>query len=432
MVASGSNVQNPYKEDVNFAELALQDPEFAAVLKANGQLDFTSPESVRRLTKSLLRRDFGLKLELPSDRLCPPVPNRLNYLLWIQSLLDTTSDTYSDSYDSERKVLGLDIGTGASCIYPLLGCTQRPGWRFAATDVDDRSIEFAVKNIQDNRLQNRVRVLQTKPAGPLLPLDAFSIDNIDFSMCNPPFYESKSEMLSSAGAKQRPPFTACTGSESEMVTEGGEVAFVSRMIEESVNLRNRVQWYSSMLGKHSSVEVLIRCLKEKGVSNYAVTEFVQGSRTRRWGIAWSFGDLRPKMAIARGLASLAKALLPFPSEYEFMLNSSDRLRLGQNLNETMSVLQMKWIWKQATSTGLGFSSNAVWSRAFRRNAAKGRESIEEDGGNMALGFRIHIGEAPDIQTTTRVTIRWVKGFDSVLFESLCGMVKRKLEESIIN
>ena len=85
------------------------------------------------MTKSLLKRDFGLKIELPPNRLCPPVPNRLNYLLWIQSLLDTTSDNYSDSYDRDREVLGLDIGTGASAIYPLLGCVQRPKWRFAGT-----------------------------------------------------------------------------------------------------------------------------------------------------------------------------------------------------------------------------------------------------------------------------------------------------------
>jgi 23S rRNA A1618 N6-methylase RlmF len=42
-------------------------------LKSNGQLDFSNPESVQQLTKSLLKRDFGLKIELPPDRLCPPV-----------------------------------------------------------------------------------------------------------------------------------------------------------------------------------------------------------------------------------------------------------------------------------------------------------------------------------------------------------------------
>jgi 23S rRNA (adenine1618-N6)-methyltransferase len=138
-------------------------------------------------------------------------------------------------------------------------------------------------------------------------------------MCNPPFYESKEEMLTSAASKQRPPFTACTGSENEMVTTGGEVAFVSRMIEESLGLRDRVQWYTSMLGKFSSVAVLAQKLRDNGVDNYAVTEFVQGNKTRRWGIAWSFDDLRPMMRVARGASSLQKSLLPFPSESLIMV-----------------------------------------------------------------------------------------------------------------
>jgi 23S rRNA (adenine1618-N6)-methyltransferase len=149
----------------------------------------------------------------------------------------------------------------------------------------------------------------------LVPEEIFDIHSIDFTMCNPPFYTSESEMLTSAASKQRPPFTACTGSTNEMVTAGGETAFISKMIEESVVLQDRVQWYTSMCGKFSSVEVLVKKLREKGIDNYAVTEFVQGSKTRRWGIAWSFEDLRPRMSVARGLQSLAKGLLPFPPEY---------------------------------------------------------------------------------------------------------------------
>lgn len=78
-----------------------------------------------------------------------------------------------------------------------------------------------------------------------------------------------------------------------MVTPGGEVEFVSRMIDESLRLRERVRWYTSMLGKLSSVHILIEKLIQCGNRNYAVTEFVQGSRTRRWAIAWSWTDVHP-------------------------------------------------------------------------------------------------------------------------------------------
>lgn len=106
-----------------------------------------------------------------------------------------------------------------------------------------------------------------------------------------------------------------------MVTDGGEVAFVLRMIDESHLLQDRVQWYTSMLGKFSSVELIINRLKEKKIDNYAVTEFIQGSKTRRWGVAWSFEDMRPRMAVSRALHSLPKALLPFPSEYCFTVRT---------------------------------------------------------------------------------------------------------------
>jgi 23S rRNA (adenine1618-N6)-methyltransferase len=134
-------------------------------------------------------------------------------------------------------------------------------------------------------------------------------------MCNPPFYQSRAQMVKSAEEKLRQPFTACTGSESEMVTDGGEVVFVSRMIAESLELKDRVQWYTSMLGIFSSVKVLIQKLKENKIENYAVTEFIQGKKTRRWGLAWSFDDLRPRMNLARNVSSVPKSLLPFPSEY---------------------------------------------------------------------------------------------------------------------
>jgi 23S rRNA (adenine1618-N6)-methyltransferase len=42
-------------------------------LKEGRHLDFTDPASVMQLTKTLLKQDFGLQVDLPNDRLCPPV-----------------------------------------------------------------------------------------------------------------------------------------------------------------------------------------------------------------------------------------------------------------------------------------------------------------------------------------------------------------------
>ena len=78
-----------------------------------------------------------------------------------------------------------------------------------------------------------------------------------------------------------------------MVTDGGEVAFVSKMIEESLKLGKRCQWYTSMLGKASSAEAIVCKLREVGVENWAVKDLVQSSKTKRWVIAWSWTNLRP-------------------------------------------------------------------------------------------------------------------------------------------
>lgn len=88
-------------------------------------------------------------------------------------------------------------GTGSSCIYPLLGCSQRPKWRFAATgtinparsqgtrvnfatDIDEKNIEYARSNIIRNNLKPRIRPLLTKSTDSLIPLDALGLERYGF------------------------------------------------------------------------------------------------------------------------------------------------------------------------------------------------------------------------------------------------------------
>ena len=70
-----------------------------------------------------------------------------------------------------------------------------------------------------------------------------SVPRYAFSMCNPPFFESEQDKLGAASSRgsQRPlPHTFSSGSTEETVTEGGEVGFVSQMIKDSLDLRERV------------------------------------------------------------------------------------------------------------------------------------------------------------------------------------------------
>ncbi|KAI9037421.1 DUF890 domain protein [Aspergillus affinis] len=397
------SARNIYKDDVDFTTLALQSPDFAKFVKLNGQLDFSDPEAVRQLTKSLLKRDFNLKVDIPENRLCPPVPNRLNYILWIQDLLDTTGDEYRDDYDPDRNVV----------------------------DIDNDNIHSSKETVKNNGLESRIRIVKTDPADGLIPLhDRLGVDRLDFTMCNPPFYASRDELISSAEAKERPPFSACTGAEIEMVTGGGEVAFVSRMIEESLELRESVVWYTSMLGKLSSVSVLVEKLIELKNHNYAVTEFVQGNKTKRWAIAWSWADLRPSVNVARSISNFPKHLLPFPSEYVFEIPAGSIDAVSEKLDTELSSLPVQWLWRKNLGTGVGFAMENVWSRQARRKmqGSTGQaHRVEIDEAKAALGFKVQAKKEGIEDKGVRVVVRWLKGTDSVLFESFCGMLKRKAE-----
>ncbi|KAH9889603.1 hypothetical protein F4778DRAFT_383775 [Xylariomycetidae sp. FL2044] len=447
-----------YTKEIDFRSLGERDEAFAAVLKETSQLDFSDPGSVMQLTKTLLKVDFGLHIELPMDRLCPPVPNRHNYILWLKDLLDSSSPSYEDMYEPERSVMGLDIGTGASAIYPLLGCSQRSSWSFIATDVDGKSLEYARENVDMNELQDRIRLVERRVTDEcLIPLDELGIESLHFVMTNPPFYSSEAELLELARQKGRPPNSVCTGVSTEMVCDGGEIEFVRRIIRESLRLRERVQWYTSMLGKQSSLDALIRTLKAHEIDNYAVTSFRQGNKTRRWALGWSLINRRPRFSAARASApAIGKSILPSLTEMTIIgspvqhpISELHELRDAESaLKHAMDGLDLlSWVWDEQRKRGMGFSNSNVWSRAYRRrkarerlmaketmqssdNATEGSEGVSPSAKvtKCAFGFAVSINvqqlDAEDAATRVLVKARWLQGDDFAMFESFVGMLKK--------
>lgn len=213
-----------------------------------------------------------------------------------------------------------------------------------------------------------------------------------------------------------------------MVTPGGETAFVARMIAESVPLGQRVRWFTAQLGKLGSVATVVAELKKRGVKNWAIGELVQG-RTKRWVVGWSWAGWRPAVRVARGAVGVAGGDLPFPSEAVAVKVVVEAVDVGRRVDEAAGGLGGKWKWDSDSGVGVGFVARNTWSRAARR---KGRSDEDErdQGDEMALGFRIYVKEVPadgERSSGTEVVVRWLKGGDSVLFESFCGMIKRKVE-----
>ncbi|XP_068022025.1 RNA N6-adenosine-methyltransferase METTL16 [Melanerpes formicivorus] len=284
------HARNRYKDKPpDFAYLAAKYPEFQqhlqTTLTGRVSLNFKDPEAVRALTCTLLKEDFGLTIDIPVERLIPTVPLRLNYIHWVEDLIG--------HQEADKRVLrrGIDIGTGASCIYPLLGATLN-GWYFLATEVDDMCFNYAKKNVEQNNLSDLIKVVKV-PQKTLL-MDALKEESgivYDFCMCNPPFFANQLEAkgVNSRNPRRPPPSSVNTGGITEIMAEGGELEFVKRIIHDSLQLKKRLRWYSCMLGKKCSLAPLKEELRIQGVPKVTHTEFCQG-RTMRWALAWSFYD----------------------------------------------------------------------------------------------------------------------------------------------
>ena len=70
-------------------------------------LDFSDSNALRELTCACLKHDFDLDVTIALDRLIPAVPQRLNYIHWVEDLLSIDKGEIPQGHN----VIGIDIGT---------------------------------------------------------------------------------------------------------------------------------------------------------------------------------------------------------------------------------------------------------------------------------------------------------------------------------
>lgn len=82
-------------------------------------IDFSDPNSLRELTCACLKKEFDLDVIIPSDRLVPTIPQRLNYVHWIEDLVSDGKGNFPKG----PNVIGIDIGNVLGvCVCVLLYC----------------------------------------------------------------------------------------------------------------------------------------------------------------------------------------------------------------------------------------------------------------------------------------------------------------------
>jgi 23S rRNA (adenine1618-N6)-methyltransferase len=146
---SGLHPRNQHqgRYDIKALIKALPALESHVILNPVGEMtiNFSDPDSVVMLNKALLAHHYGILFwDIPKGYLCPPIPGRADYVHRLAEFIDTT--------DSQISVL--DIGTGASVIYPIIGVTEYQ-WHFTTSDVDPVSVKVASQIAEQNSKLNK-------------------------------------------------------------------------------------------------------------------------------------------------------------------------------------------------------------------------------------------------------------------------------------
>lgn len=280
--------------------------------KGEPTIDFADSQAVIALNKALLAHHYGVMLwDLPAGYLCPPIPGRADYIHYLADLL--ANDT--NNIPTGKNVHALDIGTGANCIYPIIG-SQSYGWKFTATDIDPVSVNTAKTICAANaNLKPLIRVKQQKQPEHIFHGVIGKDDFFDVTLCNPPFhaslddamaanarkqhnlkrhqkkrhpqkrYQAKQERRNSVSAKANAQNFG--GQQAELWCEGGEIAFLKRMAHESKDFAEQVGWFTSLVSKSENVKPLEQTLKKLGVANMRIIPMHHGQKVTRV-MAWTY------------------------------------------------------------------------------------------------------------------------------------------------
>jgi len=308
VTASKLHSRNLHQGRYDLSALSQRTPALKPFITKNKEIEtinFNDPKAVVSLNQALLAYYYNIDLwQIPEGYLCPPIPGRADYVHYLADLL---AGTNKGEVPRGKQVQVLDIGCGASCIYPIIG-SQVYGWKFVATDVDLVSVNCAKSIVQSNAaLKNHIKLVHQKSSDNIFSGVIKPNDYFDLTICNPPFYESMQQAQENNQRKQnnlmknqlkrsghsyhkssrKEKERNFGGQNAELWCPGGELKFVTLMAEESVLFKDQVAWFSSLISKQENVQKVQEILKQNGAKEVLVVNMAQGNKMSRF-IAWNF------------------------------------------------------------------------------------------------------------------------------------------------
>lgn len=293
---SSLHTRNLHRNPYDFDLLISCVPELKHYVFVNvhgtATINFSIPEAVKLLNKALLLHFYNVRnWDIPEANLCPPIPGRADYVHYIADLLAEQKS----EIPTGNSVKGLDVGVGANLVYPLIA-HKSYGWKMLGTDISEDSLKNARHILDQNPDLSSSIQLQHQPnshhifKGILAPEDRFT-----FSMCNPPFHDSKESMIKgnlrktknlNKGKRQKT-LLNFGGQQSELWCEGGELAFITNMITESVQYSSQVLWFTCLVSKKDNLYKLTTLLKKVKAVDFKTIDMAQGQKVSRI-LVWTF------------------------------------------------------------------------------------------------------------------------------------------------
>lgn len=292
---SSLHTRNLHRNPYDFDQLISCVPELNPYVFVNTYktrtINFSIPQAVKLLNKALLQHFYNIKgWDIPDTNLCPPIPGRADYIHYIADLLAEDHGKIPEG----TSVKGLDIGVGANLVYPLIA-HQSYGWKMLGTDINEDSLKNARYILDQNPdLLSSIELKHQPDSNYIFKNIMSTEDQFTFSMCNPPFHDSKESMIKGNMRKNRnlnksknqKSLLNFGGQQSELWCEGGELRFITSMINESVDYSSQVLWFTCLVSKKDNLPKLTSLLK-KVKAEFKIVDMAQGQKVSRM-LAWTF------------------------------------------------------------------------------------------------------------------------------------------------
>lgn len=304
--------RNYHRSPYDFQQLISVEPALSNYLKTNDygnlSIDFSNPNAVITLNKALLNYFYQIQFwNIPQGYLCPPIPGRADYIHYIADLL---ANTNGGAIPKGANIRGLDIGVGANCVYPIVGHSVY-GWQFVGSDIDNVSIKSAKLIVNNNtNLKGNISIRQQQSTNNIFMGLILDDDRFDFTLCNPPFHSSKQQAQQGTyrkltnlaanstkklGLKQQPNNAKSQsgnnlnfgGQSNELWCAGGELAFIQKIIEQSVEVSSQCLWFTTLVSKKENLKAIYKLLKKANAKEVKTVNMAQGQKQSRF-VAWTF------------------------------------------------------------------------------------------------------------------------------------------------